>query len=203
MDIELEETSYTLRHALLIYGGSSRSESVVTQHPVKQGVIQPGTPIDLEAYLGTLRSPDVSSGRINWTHPHQLASGPGWLCWWRPAARTPVYVSGKPRRACIPPLLFVAGSRPRVWVLGKNLRPTSTSALYLTGYANSYDDGGVCQGSGHRPTRLDPREWEDAFFASSFTSPANLLTHRYVLPKDLKKAGTLATCLAALGPSAH
>ena len=169
-------------------------------------MIQPdGKPVDLDAYLLGLKPGNSahSSSGVRWQDERVIAHGDGWISWWRKAGPATVFVCRQKKaaqklRVWIPPMLFACGPRNKVWLLGKNERPTHNSTLYLPGWANTYNDGGVCWGNGRRPGNLSPTDWEDAFFASSFYTKANFRTQPYATKKHHKAYGKLGAALEAL-----
>ena len=110
MEIEQSDSSYTLRRALLIY--SDTGGSVVTEHEVEKGVIQPGKPVDLEATLRALSSPSEkakAASPIKWSaSPRLIAELPEYVVWWSPAKVRPVFIADKPGKAWTPPLIWCA-----------------------------------------------------------------------------------------------
>ena len=109
MEIEQSYSTYSLRRALLIYSDGSE-ESVVTEHPVHDGVIQPGAPVDLEATLRALPSEKAKAASpIKWSaSPRLIAELPEYVVWWSPAKVRPVFIAGKPRKAWTPALIWCA-----------------------------------------------------------------------------------------------
>lgn len=175
-------------------------------------MIQAGEPADLIGLLDRLKGkakPRETKAALRWIHPRSLAITETGICWWRPAARTTMYhlkgVKPVQVEAWVPAMVMVAAPKEqfRCWLLAKNERPTAETMLYLPGWTNTYGDGGVCMGHGRDgsriPTTNTPEDWEDAFFASSFSGPNNIHTSEYEVAKACKEYTTLGAALSARG----
>lgn len=202
MEVEIQSGDrFSLAEALLVYRHGS--EAVILRHQVSEGKILPGgEQVDVKAFLSGITTGKVKTnqGGVEWTDPRIIATGPGWVCWWRASALTTIFCNGKPYKVKLPPLLFIMGRLRRVWILPANKRPTQDTKLYLTHWPNTYTNGGICWGNGRIPETLDPLDWEDAFFSSSFEQKLKL---NHAKNKNQKAFGTLRDSLEALRGSAN
>jgi hypothetical protein len=94
------DPSLHLTTALLIYEQAhsygAASAPIVTQHPIKNGQIQPGQPLDLDAFKKLLEGGDEKQlavrGDWSWQFPRMLAEHPEFRMWWSPAAMKNVFI---------------------------------------------------------------------------------------------------------------
>ena len=206
MEVEQSHSTYSLRRALLIYSDGSE-ESVVTEHPVVSGVIQPGKPVDLEATLRALSAPSEkakAASPIKWSaSPRLVAEIPEYVVWWSPAKVRPVFIAGKPGKAWTPPLIWCAKRKaPTCYLFAfEGEDPTAETIVYQpafgpTGGLNHvHADSRICVGTS-RPGNFTPPEWERSFWDSNFKTDGGLKSIKpYAIHKTFKKIGTLELAL--------
>ena len=205
MEVEQSESTYPLRRALLIY--ESGGDTVVTEHPVESGVIQPGNPVDLEATLRALSSPSEkakAASPIKWAaSPRLIAEIPEYLVWWSPAKVRPVFIADKPRKAWTPALIWCARRKaPTCYLFAfEGEDPTAETIIYQPAFGPSgglnhiHQDSRICVGTS-KPGNFTPPEWERSFWESNFKTDGGLKsTKPYGIHKAFKKIGTLALAL--------
>lgn len=205
MEVEQSNSTYSLRRALLIYSDGSE-ESVVTEHPVVSGVIQPGKPVDLEATLRALPSEKAKvASPIKWSaSPRLIAELPEYVVWWSPAKVRPVFIAGKPRKAWTPSLIWCAKrAAPTCYLFAFDGEdPTAATIVYHPAFGpedatmnHVHRDCRICVGTS-KPGNFTPPEWERSFWDSNFKTDGGLKsTKPYGIHKAFKKIGTLALAL--------
>jgi PRTRC genetic system protein B len=208
-----------LTSALLIYksGSYDDAETVVTQHDVKDGMIQPGAPLDLEAFRQLIdgKTKAQSSGGWTWRFPRLLAENGEWVVWWSPAGVKSVFIGrdgSKPgvHKAWIPPLVWAASrSTPNCYLFAYDgdSSPTPQTDVYRPqfgpkgGLNHIHSDSRICVGN-MKLNGFTPESWERAFWESRFKEPGNLIhTKPYAFKKAFTKIGSLTSALARCGSS--
>lgn len=216
-----QDPSLRLTRALLVYevGGWDRSDEVViTHHEVTDGVIQPGTPLDMAAFAKLVergQSKDKES-KSGWAmqFPRLLGESQHHIAWWSPPGIQRVFIgkedgNAKAVRAWVPGLVWIASRQHATCFLhaydGAGA-PTLHTDMYRPQFGPSVNnhvhaDGRICNGS----MKLDgntPEAWEKAFWSSRFKTNGHLnSTKPYACKKAFKRIGTLASVLPC-GPSA-
>ena len=210
MEIEQSDSTYALRRALLIYTDTNSSDlkAVVTEHPVNNGVIQPGKPVDLEATLralSALSEKAKAASPIKWAaSPRLLAELPEYVVWWSPAKVRPVFIAGKPRKAWTPPLIWCAMRKaPTCYLFAfEGEDPTAATIVYHPAFGpedatmnHVHRDCRICVGTS-KPGNFTPPEWERSFWDSNFKTDGGLKsTKPYGIHKAFTKIGTIETVL--------
>lgn len=211
-----------LDKAILLYRGGTRSHRYASIHDVtlEDGapVICEGEPLTMGALRASLEDIAVAQGAktLVWASPYTVATGPGITAWWTPAQKRWMHFDEgdwkmhMPARQ--PPLMWVTVyGELYVFALNKDERPTPDTPLFNAPYYNVWRDGRVCQGSMSVQDLAEPREWEDAFYAATFTHPNDrgtltLTTYRggaRALWTSLMKTGKKAFPIEHLVPRKH
>ncbi len=216
-----DDASLTLTTALLIYESSGRhyssdsGEVVVTQHPIKDGTIQPGAPLDLSSFRKLLdRGGEATASRQSadyaWPFPRLLAESKEHIVWWSPAQMQSVFIgredAKKPRvlRAWIPSLIWCASRTQThcyLWAYDGAGTPSPSTSVYRPAFGPSgglnhiHANSSVCVGS----TKVDghtPEAWERGFWSSRFKVPGNLKqTKPYACKEIFQALGSLTSVL--------
>lgn len=181
MQIELSSTpDLTLTRALLIYS-SSRGDVAVTDHNVVGNQIQPGRPLDFDAFreylAGGTGAGSPQQDGFTYTHPHMIAESRGFRVWWTPACARHLFIKGKPTNCWLPPLIWCAGkSKNTLFVWGFQARgnglqgaPWGETLVHHPKLSHHvHPDGNVCLGN-MNPGDRQPASWEAAFYDTAFT----------------------------------
>ncbi len=185
-----------LTRALLIY--ESPDGDLITDHPIKGGVIQPGKPLNLRSLKALLDSPDKKDGKvasnvISWRFPRIIGETQDWHLWWSPAGVRSIFIADKPAKAWFPTLIFASHRSLRslfCWAT-PNAEPTPQCDVYLPVFSHHiFANGAVCLGS-TQATGNDPDQWESGFFGSNFMDNINLSPTPYDITTTFKKIGPL------------
>ena len=179
---EIRNTDNTMQmsQAILLYTGGYQGSMYASIHDVEIEKTGPrigvGRAITVEAIELTMQALARAAGTetIQWSDDRMVATTPTLICWWTPACERWMHFNASnlkaSRPAKQPPLLWVAtGGKLYVFALEKNERPTQDTVLLQSPYFNVYSGGNVCQGSMVLPNAPTRKDWEDAFFASTFT----------------------------------
>jgi PRTRC genetic system protein B len=187
MEVNLYQSTptYSLQHAILMYGSGSGSVDLVTINSVVQTeagpVIGEGRAATKAGLLDMLDCVKEAVRKpLELLHPNVIAQNDGCMVWWEEAASRRIVFHSKEigKRAAVvshPPLLFaVNGESWYVFALTENKRPTADTVLHVAPYFNVWSGGLICTGSTQTPAREDanhPECWTRAFFESAFTHP--------------------------------
>jgi PRTRC genetic system protein B len=195
-----------LTHALLIYEEDGGGDVVITRHQIKNGVIQPGAPLDTASFCKLIESGKGKATAVpTWSmqFPRLLGESPEFVAWWSRPQLQRVFIGQDHRKAkaveaWVPGLVWIASrSRPSCQLRAYDGldAPTLQTDLYHPVFGNHiHGDGSICVGTA-KLTDYSPASWERAFWSSCFTSSENLRLTPYACPKAFKKVGTLATVL--------
>lgn len=213
IEVELSDPSFRLTDALLIYRASGRyhgdgeEKVIVTRHGVTNGVIEPGSAINIPAFMqliGANSEAEIDRG-LSWRFPRLLAESPEWVAWWSPAGMKKVFIgaSGKPRviSAWIPNLVWCANrSTPKCYLFAYDGEdaPKRATEVYRPQFGPAdpslnhvHADCAICRGSVYVKSST-PAAWEDAFWSARFKEPGNLKHNTpYACKEILKPVGAL------------
>lgn len=162
-----------LTRAILIYEG--RSGALLTEHDVRDGLIQAGRPLDPGGFLQSLAHIHCSEEPA--LDDLLLVDHPRLLVWWRPASAVALFGESEdfgpfPRVGLrLPPMVFAAEpASGSLWVraLRRTARPDGATALFLLPLPNIYDNGQVCLGMRNSANPRSRTEWESLFFGTRF-----------------------------------
>ena len=187
MNVNLYQStpSYSLQHAILLYGSNQDSVDLVTINTVVQtnagpvigegrGATKAGILDMLECVKEAVKKP------LSLLHPNVIAITDDCMVWWEEARTRRMAFQSKElgkRAAHVPQpaLLFVVkGGSWYVFALAESKRPSADTVLYVAPYFNVWAGGAICTGSTRIPTRqavTNPDAWSKAFFESAFTHP--------------------------------
>ena len=204
--VEIESNAgVRLTQALLIYEEDGGGDVIITRHQIKNGVIQPGAPLDTASFCKLIES-GKGKAASTWAmqFPRLLGESPDYLAWWSRPQVQHVFIGqdhrkAKPVEAWVPGLVWIAArGRPSCQLRAYDGldAPTMETDLYQPKFGNHiHSDGSICVGSA-KLTDYSPAAWERAFWSSCFTSSENLDLTPYACSKAFKKVGTLATVLS-------
>lgn len=202
MNLEIgSEPDLTLTRALLIYS-SSNERMLIMDHNVQQKKIQAGRPLDLEAFKIELakcvpENSDTSSSGFIATQ-RMLFENHSYRVWWTPAEFRKIFVRGKAKRCWLPSLVWFGHKSRRhlcIYSFVGDTEPSVNTLLYVTNMSNTYQDGSLCLGSAN-PGGYSIREWQSAFYDSSFEYKDKIRTKRYDVQKEDIKIGSLQLLLS-------
>lgn len=200
-----------LTHALLIYEEDGGGDVVITRHQIKNGVIQPGAPLDTASFCKLIES-GKGKAATTWAmqFPRLLGESPDYVAWWSRPQVQHVFIGqdhrkAKPVEAWVPGLVWIAArGRPSCLLraFDGEEAPTLNTDLYHPVFGNHiHGDGSICVGS-MKLTEYLPASWERGFWDSCFSQATNLnKTTPYACKKAFKKVGTLATVLPHRPPT--
>lgn len=149
------------------------------RHDAGDAELGPGQPLTREAIesaLMGLTRDSTQGARFCWTDPGVIAQGPGMVAWYTPSrVRHMSFRSGSLNQAGLaaqPATLWIAtlGSL-HMFALASDERPTQGSAVFHSPHWNLWKGGQMCEGTAVLPKSLEPKQWEDMFYASHFSHP--------------------------------
>lgn len=185
VDLYQSTPSYSLQHAILLYGANPNSVDLVTINKVHEtesgSVIGEGRGATKEGLLKMFECVKEQVRKpLQLLHPNVIALSDDCMVWWEEAKTRRIAFNceefGK-RAAKVPhpALLFVVNqSEWYVFALAESKRPTPNTVLHVSPYFNVWSQGKICTGSTALPKKekaSDPEAWSDAFFKSAFTHP--------------------------------
>ena len=210
------EPALRLERALLVYETGYSGEVTITDHKVKDGLIQPGQPVDVAAFRKLLdRGVDEKVNVSGWTwhFPRLLADNSDWQVWWSQPGKQRVFIGGdstKPKvvETWVPALVWAANrKRPSCYLFAYDGEgaPTPDTDVYQPSFGPAgglnhiLADSKICVGTMNL-TDFTPQSWERAFWSSRFKEANNLnYSKPYACKKAFKKIGTLSAALTRCG----
>ena len=216
VEVELNTgAAMTLKTALLIYRSThTSSECCITQHEYADGAIQPGKPIDLEAFIEELRglhSPpraqvakpkDDTAGFIP-AEDNLIAENSHFRVWWTPPQTRKLFIAGVPKTCWLPGLVWCGHRRSSLcymWAVAGQKKPTLSTIVYhpkfgpTDGMNHIHADCRLCLGN-MNPGTCTPAEWRTGFYDTSFKTADGLPSKPYEVRKAFKKIGPLVDAL--------
>lgn len=219
--VELYESQpLKLTSALLIYEEANsykdkNSAVVVTRHPIVDGQIQPGEPLDLRSFRKLLDGDADTAANATagweWRFPRMVAESAQRIAWWSPPRIHDIYVGNdgakrtRTLKAWVPALLWVASRTTpicRLYAYDGEQAPNQGTDVYHPrfgpddGANHIHADCSICVGS-MILADYSPDSWERGFWSSRFKVPGRNLqsTTPYAPSKVFKKVGTAESVL--------
>lgn len=154
--------------------------TVVTRHPVEDGVIRNGQFITFQDSLKLFKSMSKTENVQGFIQANVLVDNDDYLVWHTPSQTRSMWFrvqASKPRRNLVkwPNLLFKvskSGNQFYVFALASSTRPTLTTPIYLAPLMNISDDGSLCRGTAEFRGQVIPEnidKFESVVFNSNFT----------------------------------
>lgn len=186
--LELPKTEPSV--ALILFeNNKTKTLEYVTQHEIKNGLIQAGRFVPPKA-VAELLLEDKVGHTLTYRPNHIVAEDTLFLVWYRPSEYRPMWFRFGTRSHSLmvrwPTLLFVANKHEmslKVFALGSSQYPQHDATVYKAPLMNIDSNGAVCQGTAKLPKTIDSRSIDDieaTIYDSNFThiNHANTLSRR-------------------------